>query len=562
MVPNAARRRATLAPLLLPIGFWAAVGYAQTRPVETGVSNTTGLGNTGAPGSLTGTGLGGGINSGDSLGLTHGVSLTVDGAQTLSHGAGLADRTLGRRDSGLHTGAGLRLVPGMAPADETRALGAVETPRPDAPRAQAPHRGQGAAPLSSGGSVQDVRMRVEGVGQNLTQAQSAAAKGDSGAVETTLNQLFEDDRKRAAAALAAMPAGAREALPDPKRVGPARAVEQTLEVAARMSPADAPAFYRLAAYLAQENLPASEAEAMKRDIFLKAARKAPDAVRALVRQALAEAVESGASPRSQDRQERMLDGIDFFNARLRLGGAPYLENAEGVKAAVRRLASIAKAAPSRRHPAPAAEFEVARGVSGRAVFKAVISAEKTLTEVPAIAAADAAFALKPAEMAAMELDGPAPFAGDFDLLPDGAARFTAVLRERRAAGDSWLLSLMSASGNWASWEAGTLWSAFKRLLARLASALGLVRVRTDVPDISVSLAAGDEKAMLALLDEGGPERTIPIQGGGEVRVARSSAKVPEGATARFAAFQALAARHARAARDAALLRAFPQPATP
>jgi len=81
----------------------------------------------------------------------------------------------------------------------------------------------------------------------------AAAQGDSAAVENTLSKFYQNERQRAATSFEAMPEAMRGALPDPKQLGPERAVQRTLEVAAGVDPADAPDFYRQALRIADEN---------------------------------------------------------------------------------------------------------------------------------------------------------------------------------------------------------------------------------------------------------------------------------------------------------------------
>ncbi|MFA6029360.1 MAG: hypothetical protein WC969_05880 [Elusimicrobiota bacterium] len=332
---------------------------------------------------------------------------------------------------------------------------------------------------------------VGGAVQELQKARERERKGAQGQVDGALNTMFDSSKTRAAGRetaaqnAASKNSSAAEVLPDPRIMGPEKALEKVRSLAAGASPADAPRLYEHAVSIAKD-MPAARSGATVKKIISDASVRAPKAVPELAGDALRSAAENRRA-----ETERYTKALNGWNGLLSTPQEQYISNLPEFQAAVEAVRAQAEAAKGRKLPTPKVAASIVKGSERpRLLLKVKLDAELA-SDVPTVPQALALSMALPElrTVAAWELPAAgAELRDSFGLAPRGSP--AAFYRAARAEGRSVFASFWLASRRWLSARSLALSERLRLAVLRLLQRFGFVQ-GTPAPafDVDVSDAA-------------------------------------------------------------------------
>lgn len=314
--------------------------------------------------------------------------------------------------------------------------------------------------------------------KDLEKAKAQEQKtGERGRVEGVLNSLFDQSRSRSSGRNAPEKGASEQKkdlaeplnLPDPKVLGPEKALEKVRTLAASASAADAPRLYQHAMGVARE-LPGGKSKETVSRLFSEASAKAPKAVPFLADRAL----ESAASG-SRKETSRYTKAMSGWSSLLSRGGEPYIANLGEFGSVVDRLQARGAGAHGQKLKAPKSVVEAIPGKEGARLLVKVKLPVELASDVPAVPVILAeSFSLSEAKavIAWEPLAAEAPLHSAFRLAPQGGP--AAFYRAERAQGRSVLASFRLASRKWLAARASGLAERLRLLVVRILRSLGIL----------------------------------------------------------------------------------------
>lgn len=428
-----------------------------------------------------------GATAGSGGSAAAGASLTNSAAQT-GNATILAPTTL----SGV-PGASAHPAPQVLPAPEVQAVqpaavvappresSAVSVPSKAKVQPQATEAATAAVPVSPAENVAPAAgSELTGAARGLDSARGIEAMGgDGSSVHSALGRVFDAaaNSTRVKGGVSGRAQGVREA------------VAQKVAIANGASPADAPGLYQDAITTARNALPAALADGVARVVRGFAARKAEVSLGDLAASAYEAA--AGGSLRETNR---LLGGLDKWEALLGAPGRPLVSNAEALKSDVRSFLDGKTAASGRS--VPHVWFERAGASLVARIPGAAPAPAAGVSKVPGLAAG---FAIAPASF------GPEAALADayraFSADPRASSGAGLVYRARRSLGSSVPAAAVSASRFWLRAAFESVWRRLVGLLTgsspyELSRASGRAAAQRDARH---GLAAMDEASSAASL---------------------------------------------------------------